>query len=345
MGNMVDEASVPQVYERVSWLARRHSERSGFQAYLEGLAATASSGKVVREELLKIFVSPTNFLCASLTLAPPRRGAKAPLFVTLHTARPKNRVNLKSVNQLDEVYALASAAQSIRHEGFRQFFQKHFGGNLEGSESKKLQALSLTRLQWRTGQHSIQEEGWTKIDVNPEGAYEPHVEVEDLASKEVPDLGFEQLEQELGQSLNKGAWEHYALYRTRTLMLVLSVTKYGTYTYGFTPGATPTNMLKFKDISLLVPLITLVSTFRATLKTHPDLERAIVDYQAECFQQHGVSGTDSGTGDPDGDAYKCLLCSAAYGSPGHLRRHMAAKHPWALSPKILSQWSREREDT
>jgi len=69
--------------------------------------------------------------------------------------------------------------------------------------------------------------------------------------------------------------EHFTLFKTSNLYLVLSVTKYGGYTFGITTG-NPKNYIKFKNYDYITQAINLIKVFKYLLKIYPNVKNYII---------------------------------------------------------------------
>ena len=84
-----------EIFERVSKIAQNIR-----------LIIPSKLDEVIRIPLIRIPIDETNFLGISLTVAPPKSYSTKSFFITFHTVRPKNRINLKKFNMVDEMYCL-----------------------------------------------------------------------------------------------------------------------------------------------------------------------------------------------------------------------------------------------
>ncbi|MEM3795154.1 MAG: hypothetical protein QW429_04705 [Thermoprotei archaeon] len=121
------------LYDRLEYFGRKYPTKAGFLDMLVSRCSSTRFDQILRTELVRLPVSPNNFLGLGLRLVRPTHSdSGCTLFVTLHTAHPKNRLNLKHVSYIDEVYALALSALNMKHPAFKTFFEKHFGPTLYG---------------------------------------------------------------------------------------------------------------------------------------------------------------------------------------------------------------------
>lgn len=264
-------------YERLEYFAKNYPTKYDILKMIEESCITINrNNKILKEELLKLHISPTNFLGIGLTMAPLRQQESGCiLFVTIHTARPTNRLNLKHIDQLSEVYCLARYAQNMPHIGFREFFEKYFPPP-KNKEHSLLNRLKLSTLK----KENTKEAEWKKLEIDPTTLkYDKNCEIQDIITQEnLGDLSLQDIESELGNYLNEGRWDHFGLFRSNNVNFVLSVTKFNSYCFGFTTEK-PTNYLKLKQYSLLSSICNLIACFENLLKTHPHIYQAITEYQ------------------------------------------------------------------
>ncbi|MEM3800108.1 MAG: hypothetical protein QXH56_08460, partial [Thermoprotei archaeon] len=273
------------LYERLEHYAKKYPTKTDFKRMLESICSSTQTNRPFTIELVRLNVSPTNFLGLSLKLVPHTQSdSGCTLFVSLHTARPQNKLNLKHVSYIEEVYALARSALNMRHPAFKTFFEKHFGPtnhpaiNLGPHPPRTIDQLSIMSLSL------MDQEGWKKVDpASTTTDIDPHTTVEDLASNILPDVTADTIETELGAILSERRWQHYTLLRTTNLLFVLSTNRYGEYTFGFSTGGKPKNYLKLKQYSLLEALCELLAYSINALRRHPHIYEAIAEYQQNAF--------------------------------------------------------------
>lgn len=248
-----------------------------------------------REQLLRYNITPTNYLGISLTVAPLRRKLtfnrektseeeKCALFITLHTVRPSNRINLKHVSQLDEIYVLAKYALNMKHDVLRKFFEKHFPSEtykltLKQNPFDKIKLYSIS---------SKEDVQFNRVELEvdeSELSYRASMsDVEDIFGEHVKNISYDELEQLPSYYLNK--WEHFVLFKTKSVYFVLSVTKHGSFVFGFTLGGTPKNYLKLKEYARLNHVLKIINAFKYLLSDHYNkhLEEGIIQYQEKIFR-------------------------------------------------------------
>jgi hypothetical protein len=232
---------------------------------------------VMRIPLIRIPIDETNFLGISLTLAPLKSGSSKSFFITFHTVRPKNRINLKKFNMIDEMYCLLKNILNLKYTGWKEFFVKNFKSLDKSLDIKsKLSKIRLPHLVFDI------EEGleWNKINIDSQQLEKlvfEDIEAQDLLKYSgLESMTHEEIEKALSEFLKESKWEHFALFKTNNLYLVLSVTKYGGYTFGITTG-NPMNYLKFKNYDYIDQAINLIKIFKYLLEKYPTIKNFIIN--------------------------------------------------------------------
>ncbi|MEM3656786.1 MAG: hypothetical protein QXP58_09785 [Thermoprotei archaeon] len=276
------------LYERFTYLTQKYPTETDFIEMLKNECSKIGEKPIIRIPLLKLEVSPINFLGVSLIMAPLRKAPAAEpnlcaLFSTVHTAHPPNRINLKHISQLEELNALAFYAQNMPHKGFKQFFERNFGETQK--ETPTISKLSMPKIQ-ASIIHGKEESEWKPFEISaPQtNTHTPH-EIHDIAMRELGELSYEQLNAELLEILKEKHWNHYALFHTQNLFFVLSTTKHESFIFGFMTGGTPKNYLKLRKLSLLTHLCDLLDGFHKMTQKHPHIYQAISKYQNNAFPE------------------------------------------------------------
>jgi len=250
-----------EIFERVSKIAQNIR-----------LIIPSELDEVTRIPLIRVPIDETNFLGISLTVAPPKSDFTKSFFITFHTVRPKNRINLKKFNMVDEMYCLLNNILNLKYIGWKEFFAKNFKSL---DIKSKLSKISLSHLVFDI------EEGleWNKINIDPQQLEK--LMFEDIQAQDLlkyvglEGMTYEEIEKELSELLKEGKWEHFTLFKTNNLYLVLSVTKYGGYTFGITTG-NPKNYIKFKNYDYITQAINLIKVFKYFLKIYPNVKNYII---------------------------------------------------------------------
>jgi hypothetical protein len=227
-----------------------------------------------RIPLMRVPINDSNYLGISLTVVPSELDFSKLFFITFHTVRPQNRINLKKYYMVDEMYGLLKNILELKYTGWQEFFLKHF---------KPLDIKSkLSRIKFEHQVFDI-EEGleWNKIDIKLRELRNlkfEEVEVQNLIKQEeLENMTCEEIEEELKKYLNKTKWEHFTLFKTENLYFILSITKHGTFTFGITTG-NPKNYLKFKNYAYVETLFNLIEIFKYLLEKHPKVKDFIINY-------------------------------------------------------------------
>jgi hypothetical protein len=228
--------------------------------------------EVKRIPLIRIPIADTNFLGISLTVAPPKSDSTKSFFITFHTVRPKNRINLKKFNMVDEMYCLLNNILNLKYTGWKEFFLKNFKSL---DIKNKLSKISLSHLVF-----DIEEDlEWNKTNIDLqqlENVVFEDIEVKDnLKFAGLESITCEEIEKTLSEYLKEEKWEHFIPLYTNNLCLALSVTKYGGYTFGITTG-NPKNYIKFKNYDYITQAINLIKVFKYLLERYPNVKNYII---------------------------------------------------------------------
>lgn len=255
-----------EVFEHLSYIFENYPEERSLESYV------FVQNIQKRVQLLRVPMSDENYLALSLTPAVSEGDQNKYLFVTIHTARPKNKLNLKKLSLLDEVYALASAVENIKYEGWRKFFEKVF----PQSSRKKSKLDRLPKL----GSNELNEE-WRRVELNVNDLKIEHhsIQVENMIEKSgLNEMSFEEIEEGFQEYLKENKWEHLVLFKTNNLFFVISITKYKSFLCGITTG-NPLNYIKFKDYSFIMRLKDLITVSKYFLDQYPLIKDLINKYQ------------------------------------------------------------------